>query len=499
MITDLQFNCWMASGAQKVVLIQAEHSGGTKYISNLPITVGGNYYEPVLRNSFSISNTITMDFTSSISYSDIELINGNGELDTWLDLVWVNRPIRVYIGDVSWTDLANDFRNIFTGIIGNIDARSRSSLNLTVRSPLQLLNVAMSENLLGNYNPRALVGYENLNAKQIKPLVFGEVHNITPLLTSPELLEYMVNDGAVEQIIEVRDNGVPVEFITTAMPGDPAIPAGSFRLVRALAGTCTADVQGLKESRNLTTGAVVASYNNSAANIIATIINKYGKALAASTLNLPSFAAATSIPVGVYINSRANVFSICNDIAKSCAMVLTTTNSGKISLIEPRPATAATVEIKDSTTIMNSLAINTRYDVEAAVRLGYSKNWTVQTNLLTGIPEEHKALFAEEYVELTVTDGTVASTYLIEEEVPVEDSLLIDTTTANAILAIKHGIKKVARTSYKMTLVSDFINIEPGSTVLLNVGRFGLTSKYGLVISSKPNWYTGKIDIEVLV
>lgn len=499
MITDSQFSAWMSSGSPKVVLVQADHSGGTKYISNTPITVGGNYYEPVLRNSFSISNTITMDFDSSISYSDIELINGNGELDSWLDLVWVNRGIRVYIGDASWTDLANDFRNIFTGIIGDLESKSRSSLNITVRSPLQLLNVAIGENLLGNYNPRALVGYENLNANQLKPLVFGEVHNITPLLTSPELLEYMVNDGTVEQIIEVRDNGVPVQFITTAVVGDPAIPAGSFRLVRPLAGTCTADVQGLKESRNLTTGAVQTTYTNSAANIIATIINKYGKAVSASNLNLPSFAAATNVPVGIYINSRANVFSICNEIAKSAAMVLTTTNAGKISIVEPRPATAASVEIKDSAAVMNSLTISGKSEVEAAYRLGYSKNWTIQTNLLTGIPEEHKVLLGQEYVELVVSNGTVASVFLIEKEVDVEGSLLIDTTTATNILMVKHNIKKIPRTSYRMTLVSDYINIEPGSTVLLNVGRFGLTSKYGLVLSSKPNWYAGKIDIEVLV
>lgn len=511
MITDAQFEAWLQNPASvRVMLVQAESSNGMYYIGSQYMLIGGNQYLPLLKNPFSITNSISvLDFTSQISFTDIEIANGNGELDSWLNYVWKGKSVKVYIGDASWTDITSDFRQIFSGVIGNLDARDRNTLNITIRNPLELINTGAVGNVLGNYFQGAIVAtnvFDNPNKNSIKPLVFGEVHNITPLQTDRTYLEYMVCDGAVEQIIEVRDNGVPIPFITTAVAGTPAIPAGSFRLRRTPVGTVTCDVQGLKESVNLTTGALEATYQNTVASVIATIMIKYGNNVTFQKLDLAKFSAVSAHPVGIYITDRFNPFQLCEEIAKGCAMGFSTTSDGKISLIEPRKATAGAggIIITDSDMLLNSLQISFRNEVSAGTRIGYAKNWTIQNNLLTGIPEEHKAMYSTEYTEVFVTNSTVETTYTAETESPLQSTYLVSTAGAEAVRDAKQAITSVQSTVFSCVVTSKYMGgitnyLVPGTKVNMTSSRFGLNNTPGVVVSTTPEWFKGTLAIEVLV
>ena len=514
-ITTTQFADWLANPASNtVILIQADHSAGTKYIGSRGLTVGGNYYEPLLRSDFGITNQVSpLEFGSNITFSDIELRNNNGELDSWLSLIWVNKSIRIYVGDASWTDLTNDFRNVFTGTIGNLDAKDRNTLNLTIRSPFDLLNAAITGTTLGNYNYSTLTpSYVNPNKDVLRPLVFGEVFNITPLLVYPGLLEYMVHDGAVEQIIEVRDNGVPVTFYTTAQGADPAIQnAGCFRLAKTPTGVITCDVQGMKESRVLTTGATSSTYVNTAPNIIATIITKYGKSPGQITIDWTSFNTIdASYPtyVGIYVTDRFNIFALCDEIARQATLSLVAARDGKITLIAPRVSPGGTpIAVTDSSMLLNSLQISYKTDIVAAFRTGYAKNWTIQNNLTTGIYQAHKDWYAKEATETAVSDTTVATTYNLELETPLDTTYLVDDTQVGTAINLKLTSSKAPHTVYKMTLKADYMHPETGSAlglfvntpVTLTSTRFNLSSTPGVVVSTTPNWFNRTIDVEVLV
>lgn len=512
MITDAQFEAWLQDPtAVRVMLVEAEfNAGSTLRLATQFMNVNGNDYLGIVKNPFTITNNISVfDFTSSISFSDIELANANGEYDYALNYVWAGKPIRVYIGDAKWTDLANDFRLIFSGVIGNMDARDRNTLNLTVRTPLENLNTGAVGNVLGNYFQGNLVAtniYDNPNKNSIKPLVFGEVHNITPLQTDRTYLEYMVCDGAVEQIIEVRDNGVPIPFLTVALTGKPAIPAGSFRLRKTPVGTITCDVQGLKESVNLSTGALQATYTNTVGNIIATIMLKYGKNITFQNLDLAKFNAVSQYPVGVYITDRFNPFQLCEEIAKGCAMGFSTSSNGKIALIEPRKASAGSggITITDSDMLLNSLQISFRNEISAGTRIGYAKNWTIQNNLLTGIPEEHKALYSSEYSEVFITNSTVETTYSAEKESVLEPTYLISTAAAESVRDVKQSISSVQSTVFSCVVTSKYMGgitnyLVPGTKVNMTSSRFGLNNTPGVVVSTTPDWFKGTLAIEVLV
>lgn len=505
----LNYQTWLEKpNVVRILLVQIERTSGTvtEYLSTHTASVSGNTYSGVINGGFDISENINIDYSASISYGGIDIINSNGQYDTWLgsSYIWVNKAIRVYVGELpaagATPSLTNDFELIFDGVITDIDAKDRFTISFKVRDKLEKLNTTLSETLLGNYfngaNNVSTATYDNQNKNNLKPVCFGEVFNVTPLVADPVNLEYMVNFGNTEQIIEVRDNGIPVSITTGG-----TIPAGSFRLTKNPAGTITCSLQGAQGLVNTTTGAITAtSYDPSAKNTILLILRSYGKTLAASEIDLTSFSStAGSEAIGVYLSDRINVLQLCQEIAKSCGCIITVTRLGKVKLLKLAIPAAATASITDSDTLLNSLAISRRIDVIAGVKLGACRSYTVQNNLVTAIPQAHKDLYATDYLETVSTDATVKTNYAITVEPSIESTYLIDSTEAATVAASRLALFKTPRTVYKMTCTAKFLSTQLGDGVSLTSSRFSLSNTIGLVISTKPNWTKGTIDLEVLV
>lgn len=185
---------------------------------------GSVTFLPLISKSITSTESITIDNNSSMVISDLELANHNGALDTYLDntiYIWSNQPIAMYLGDPQWnctniTDIrgtalgaltGGKFSLIFNGIIDDIDSRSRNSVNIKFRDKLERLNTPLTEEKLGTYGVWA-GGQQNQD--QIKPIIFGEVFNVTPMLVDPSRLKYQFNTGASAGLIEVRDTGMPL-------------------------------------------------------------------------------------------------------------------------------------------------------------------------------------------------------------------------------------------------------------------------------------------------
>ena len=124
------------------------------------------------------------------------------------------------------------FGLMFDGIIEDLQARDRNVLNLVIRDKLQRLNTPVTETLLVA---------APANKDRLIPVLLGECHNIEPLLTNPATLEYQVHGSAMEDFIEVRDNGVVVSVTES-------VSTGKFTLSAALKGTITCSAQGDKPS-----------------------------------------------------------------------------------------------------------------------------------------------------------------------------------------------------------------------------------------------------------
>lgn len=495
----------------------AETSGEIfKYLANSGYTTldGNTTYLPIVTGSLRFSESLSAEGGIAISYGDIELLNYDGSLDDWLDTtkyIWVNRPIEMYYGDPtvivnSVTDIPTNFDLVFSGVIADIDSRTKDTLNIKVRDKMERLNTAVSEAVLGTYGSW---GSGQTNQDNLLPLIFGEPHNFQPMLINPALLEYYAGVGPIEQITEIRDNGVPIYTVGILTGGATVnLTTGKFQLTKPIVGECTVSAQGVKQSIDFNTGTLSNTYSNNIASLIAVLVTQYGKAstkLSISELDLPNFLAFSTSNtqyVGLYLNTRENVLSVCQNLANSVGAQVYFTRTGKLQLLQYGvPTTDASVSIGPEDMVINSLSISNRSTIVAAKKVAYCKNWYTQANLTTAIPTEHKYMFGSEYWYKTSEDTTGSKTlFKLNSEPTEKPTLLIDGTQANAEAIRLNNYFGQIRTTYKFTGFSRLLTLKLGQQVVLTHPRFGLGSgKTGQVVSLSPDWATGRIEIEVII
>lgn len=481
-MTDNEFTAWLTSNGRRLALVEID-TDTPRYLSNVAYTTlpsdtpANRVYQPVVASGFAFSESLSLSGAASVSVGTIDLHNEDGGLDAWLDEVWTNRAVRVYIGDATWPRA--DFRLVFSGLIARLDSRSPQRLSIVLRDKLERLNTPATDATLGGATD---------NKDRLQPITLGECHNVTPLLADPAQHEYQWHQGASERLIEVRDNGVPVS--TTSV-----LSTGKFKLLATPAGTVTASVQGR------------TPYSNTVAGIVQALATGYGtpsERLASGDLDsaqLAAFAAACPQPAGYYLGDRANVLQVCQELAASVGAQVIMSREGKLRIVRlALPGTGSPVVIGPQDYEARSLQVKERTTVIAGVKLGYCKNWTVQTNLDTGIPPEHKDLYAQEWLTVTASDPAVASTYKLYAEPEQVDTLLLTEADAQAEADRRLSLWKVQRTVYQVKGFAQCLLLELGQAVTLQGDRFGLQAgKTGTVIGLQLDWMAGRATVEVLI
>lgn len=485
-MTDNEFAAWLASGGRRVALVEIVYAAAPaapRCLSNiayttLPTDIPSNrVYQPVLAGGFAFSESLSLTGGASVSVGTIEIHNDDGALDGWLDEVWVNRAVYVYIGDATWPRA--DFRLVFAGLVDALNSSAPNRLNIVLRDKLQRLNAPATDAKLGGATD---------NKDRLQPITLGECHNVTPLLSDPAQHEYQWHQGASERLIEVRDNGVPVS--TTSV-----LSTGKFKLLATPAGQVTASVQGR------------TPYSNTVSGLVQALATSYGTAserLTSGDLDsaqLAAFAVACPQPVGYYLGDRANVLQVCQELAASVGAQCVMSRGGRLRIVRLTvPGTGTPVAIGPQDYEAKSLRIKERSQVVAAVKLGYGKNWTVQNNLDTGIPPEHKDLYAQEWLTVTATAPAVVDAYKLFTEPEQTDTLLLREADAQAEANRRLALWSVQRTVYQVKGFAQCLLLELGQAVTLYGNRFGLQSgKTGTVIGLQLDWMAGRATVEVLV
>lgn len=482
----VDFTAWLSDPtAIRCVLVEAVANVSgidtTRYLStkNYADTVGGRIYDPVVNaESVQLIERMSLDASPSMSFGDIEIYNVDGALDGWLLDIWVNKSVTVLVGDVRW--LRADFETIFSGTIDDIDSRSRDTLNIKVRDKLQRLNTPITETTLGG---------TSINKNELIPLCFGECFNVTPLLTNPATLEYKVHGAAIESIIEVRDNGVPVAHTDT-------VASGKFTLTAQPFGQVTASVQGDKPT----------TWDKTVSLLVQRLVTGYGgvnKFVSADldTTQLATFEAANTQPVGIYITQRENTLSVCNRIAASVGAQLVMSRLGKLQLLKIElPASGTAFAIDTNDIIENSLSISQKLPVKAAFKVNYDKNWMIQEGLQTGIPEEHKDMYALEWLSYTAEDATVKTNYALDGEPVAVDTMLLTEADATTEATRLLDLYKTPRFVVTFTGTARLVELTLGQRVTLTYPRFGLdAAKEGQVIGLSVDWSNLSVKCEVIV
>jgi hypothetical protein len=502
MTTLAQLKTWLKTPSHiRRVLIEIDNvtdlSGGNSatyyfsngaYTSSSTDTPANKNYLPYVIGGVSFTETFSINGDLTTSYGDIELLNTDGILDSYLNLIWAKKEIRIYLGDPSWAK--TDFKLLFKGMVADISTRDRSTINIILTDKLQALATAISETTITN---------QDSQTPQLVPLIFGECFNITPLLTNKSTLEYQVHTGTIEDIIEVRDNGAPVSSFTKDLTN------GKFTLNQAAYGQITCSVQGDKS------GGV---YSNKIAQIIKNIVTNYGPAsnrLTTSDIatNFTDFDITYSRSVGSYISDRQNILEVCNELASSANAKLMFTvgpltndsDVGKLQLAKLKANSTATYTIMGSDIEENSISLSEKIPVKAATKIAYCKNWTPQTSgLATGLPPEHVSFFNNPW--LYTPDNTITATktnYKLTSEVIQEDTLIINKSSAVQEATERLTLWSTPRYVYTMTGYPYLFDLQLGDAVSLTNRRFNLNAKVGTVISISRDWLKGRVEIGVLV
>lgn len=489
-VPDPEFEAWLKDPhAIRIVLVEADVlTDGvetTRYMAMGGYTTGPGdtpanlHYQPIISAGIQFTEQLSLSSAASLSTGDIEINNANGVRESWFGDIWTNRRVRAWIGDPRWSRAS--FRPIFDGISAGIARKGATTLALKLRDKLQRLNTPMTESKLGDDSP---------NKDAIIPICLGEGHNITPLAIDPSILKYQVHNGPVKSIEEVRANGLPVSANI-----DNAV--GTFTLNAAPVGAITCSVEGDQF------GGV---YRNTVGALVQRIVTGYGKASDRYTAddldlgNLAAFDAAHTAPVGLYIADRTNVLIACQMLAGSLGAQIIPSRLGKLRIIQIALSASSTFDIRPEHVVADTLLPATTIDPVAAVKLGFCKDWTVQTGLQTSIPEQHKDLFATEWLTTTMSDAAVKAAYKLDEDPIQQDTMLLRRIDADAEAARRLNLWKVQRTMYEFEGTPEMLQLELGQAVTIYNRRYGMAGGLpALVMMLEPDWVNGHCKVGVLV
>jgi hypothetical protein len=480
--TDSHIKCILADISQVGNSTQTDF-----YLSSTAYYSDNVAYDASIIGGISFTESLSVDGSPTLGFGSLEIVNTGGVNDRYLQYVWNKRPIKIYLGDPSWPK--TDFVLIFDGLIQEILATNESTLSFSLFDKLQRLNDPVTETTLKSTQ------YSQNTLDTILPLMFGECFNISPLLvdngsTNNTGQVYMIHNGAIQGIIEVRDNGVPIAV-------QERLSTGTFELLTQPYGTITCSAQGS------------TTYSNTVAGIITKLVTTYGTAENRFQQSEISFSDFTNTSaVGVYCSDRKNILEVCTDLAKSlnanliCPSIVVTdgvVSTSKLRLVEIKaPTGTPKYYLNDDNMVLNSLAISTLFPVKPSVKLAYCKNYTVQATVAAGVNPVSK--FEDEYLFASSINQTKKSLYRDSGTVTEEQTLLITTQSAQTESDKRLSLWQEQRYIITASYLPHLIFVQLGDVVQIKSARFGLSDgKLGMVYSVTRNWVTGQVEIGVLV
>lgn len=459
------------------------------YFSTMPYADVTNniVYNACVQGGINFSESLSIDGQPSLSFGSLEISNVGGIHDSYLEYVWAKRPIKIYLGDPSWQK--SDFVLIFDGLIQELLAPSESSLSFSLFDKLQRLNDPITETTL------ASTQYSQNTLETILPLLFGECFNITPLLVDNGSTQnggqvYMINNGPINGIIEVRDNGIPI-------PVELDAQAGTFELLSRPYGTITCSAQGQ------------TPYTNTIAGIITKLVTEYGTPENRFTTNDINFSTfSNTSAVGLYCQDRKNILEACNELAKSvqanliCPAITVTDNevsTSKLRLVEIKPPTGtAKYILDDNVMIENTLSITELFPVKPSIKLAYCKNYTTQATVAAGLNPQIN--FKDEFIFVSSENTSQKINYRDSGTVSEEQTLLLTTQQAQVESDKRLALWQTQRYIVTAEYLPQLMFVQLGDIVLVKSSRFNLSAgKLGLVYSISRDWITGLVTIGVLV
>lgn len=459
-VTNEAYEAWLQGPvARRMVLVEAEYSGGTEYISSGEFiseptdTPPNKCYDELLTGSVAIDGSLER----STSVGGIQMVN-DGSLDSWLSRNWLGYSLRVYLGDASWD--RDDFRLVVDGINGGIEQAGAAAIEFTVYDRMRSLSTPLQEAVLSDGG--------NV------PVCLGQVFNVPPALSNAATGERQVNDGPVVSIV-VRDNGVDITGNCTL-----DLSNGKFTPNAAVVGQLTCDV--VEQHQTL---AQMAEF----------IATRYGESVDAA--NLAAF--PVSSPLGYYTRDSVSGDQVLTDLAASLGAYPRFSLQGELQLLYMDFGGTPVVTLDENEILLGGLELQEVQQPAASVVVRYQKNWSTQSaDALAGsVSDANRDLYSRDFSSVEATNAIPS--YKIPENREV-DSYIVQAADAQVECDRRAALRSIARERWRVRGFLSSVGLSEGDTVAVSHPDFGFEAgREGVVLSIDKNLLADNVELEVLI
>lgn len=313
------------------------------------------------------------------------------------------------------------------------------------------------------------------NTGKAKPLCIGDVFNIEPVLENVATHKYRVHYDSVNDITEVRDNGISVTYTKTNADG-------SFLLNQAPVGRITCDVQGAKPVTYLQYPGDVINW------LLTTFVGE---------VNIADLSVLPNYTLGIYQREpntvRATIDLICKSIngyhfysrtAQFVAAIFANTTGITSVLLTLDDVEADGVRLRQSIEPANKVVVN------------YRQNFTPQSDgLAGGVSATNRDLFSKEYQ--TADADNVLPDYPEAQPINI-NTCLVNGVDATSVATAKAAIASIKRNVYEVQALAAPFTFELGQEIKLTYWDFGFKNgQTGIVIALGDNPIDGEVTVEL--
>jgi hypothetical protein len=472
----------------------------------------GNYYAPRIEQPALMRREIFADGqiggAASASFGELTLVNNDGELDYLVGYAVDGRTLIIKAGEE--TAAYASFTTILKAIMQQAAHEwERVSIRLRDRiaefsKPIQTLKYAGTNAL-----PAGIEGAADLKDAP-KPLFYGRVNNITPVLVNSSRLIYQVTTGALAEVVNVFDNGAYLgrgaDYTSQAHMEANAPSAGYYRVWKAggmfrlgsipaglITATCweystVEDITGAAVAKRLATGPGGVSLDD-------IVADDY------TTLN-----GQNAGSVGLWVTDQMTIAEAMDRVSASLGAWWGFDRIGRFRIArfdapagEP-VATLTEIEILSLST--EAATINGQAVPAWKITLNHDINYTMQSggSVAGGVAADRRAWLEKASRQATDEDAAVKTPHPLAQEITY-DTLLAGQGYAQPEAARRLSLLKTQRTIYNVIAQVDAAlldAIDIGEVVDVQYPRFGLNAgKLLRVIGYEPNWKNNELTLRL--
>lgn len=390
------------------------------YSSGKTVTVSGTVYtakisQPAfLGQSISIDSSIGGAISSSIG--ELILTNSKRDLDYLKTYIFEGKALIIY----SYDTVSLVKTKILTQVIEQATFEwTQISIRIENKSASLDVPLQTKKYLGNNVLPNGVEGVIDLKDK-LKPLVFGRVNNMTPILVNTSKLIYQISSEPVEQVVSVMTRGAYVSLADAVITSfadfinetNSALypPAGYYTFYSGAEGSFFR-LGMASEVVTCTVWEKISALNNSPAQIIKRVLNYVGITSYVSS-DISYIDSKVADNIGLFLDGSETVSSVLTDICSSIGAWWGFDQSNNFRLYYFGDVTAsnlATIHVKTdpdkygiTSFEMANATINGKTDPVKEVTLDYAKNYTVEdkgsiAGIITTTDIERATWLSEEF------------------------------------------------------------------------------------------------------